>query len=126
TDTTNVTIPDSGGEAAPTHPRVPTRQLVASMLHGREHVSDLIFSPGRAPQVEIRGELVEVRFRGFEQLTPAQVVEIAEDLIGGRSLAAEQLRRDGSADLSYELPGIARFRVNIFKQRGACAIVMRV
>lgn len=121
---TSATPPN--GESTPTHARVPTRQLIASMLHGRDQVSDLIFSPGRAPQIEIRGELVEVRFRGFEQLSPPQVVEIAEDLIGGHTQATEQLRRDGSADLSYELPGIARFRVNIFKQRGACAIVMRV
>ncbi|MCC7008812.1 MAG: PilT/PilU family type 4a pilus ATPase [Acidobacteria bacterium] len=96
------------------------------MLHGREHVSDLIFSPGRAPQVEVRGELVELRFRGFEQLTPQQIAELAGDLIAGHPVAAEQLQRDGSADLSYVLPGVARFRVNIFRQRGTFAIVMRV
>jgi twitching motility protein PilT len=96
------------------------------MLQGRDNVSDLIFSPGRAPQVEVRGELIELRFRGFEQLGARQVVEVAEDLIGANAVAAEQLKRDGSADLSWELPGVARFRVNIFRQRGAYAIVMRV
>jgi twitching motility protein PilT len=96
------------------------------MLDGRDHVSDLIFSPGRPPQVERRGELVELPLGGVEALTPRQVIEIAEDLIGGNSNAAEQLKRDGSADLSYELTGVARFRVNIFRQRGAYAIVMRV
>jgi twitching motility protein PilT len=96
------------------------------MLKGRENVSDLIFSPGRTPQVEIRGELVELRFRGIEELTPRQTVEIAEDLIGSNAVASQQLTRDGSADLSYALPGVARFRVNIFRQRSACAIVMRV
>ena len=106
--------------------RVPTQQLIASMLQGREHVSDLIFSPGRAPQVETKGELVELKFRGLEQLSPRQTVEIAEDLMVGTAVAAEQLKRDGSADLSYALPGVARFRVNIFRQKGSYAIVMRV
>jgi twitching motility protein PilT len=110
----------------PTTTRVPTQQLIASMLQGRGHVSDLIFSPGRAPQIEAKGELVELRFRGFERLTPQQTVEIAEDLIGSNPVPAEQLKRDGSADLSYALPGVARFRVNIFRQRAAYAIVMRV
>jgi twitching motility protein PilT len=109
-----------------TDARVPTAQLIASMLHGRDGVSDLIFSPGRAPQIEIRGELMELRFQGFETLSPAQTVQIAQDLIAGSPVAGEQLTRDGSADLSYSLSGIARFRVNIFKQRSSYAIVMRV
>ena len=116
-------IPTAEPSAAP---RVPTAQLIASMLHGRDGVSDLIFSPGRAPQVEVRGELLELRFQGFETLAPEQTVQIAQDLIGGNPVAAEQLTRDGSADLSYALAGVARFRVNIFKQRASFAIVMRV
>ena len=106
--------------------RVPTRALIASMLEGRGHVSDLIFSPGRAPQIETKGELVELPFDGLERLTQRQTIEIAEDLIGSNPVAAEQMRRDGSADLSYELNGVARFRVNVFRQRGAYAVVMRV
>jgi twitching motility protein PilT len=106
--------------------RVPTQQLIASMLHGRQGVSDLIFSPGRPPQIEIRGELMELRFQGYEELSPQQTVQVAQDLIGSNPVAAEQLTRDGSADLSYALAGVARFRVNIFKQRSSYAIVMRV
>jgi twitching motility protein PilT len=106
--------------------RVPTAQLIAAMLTASDHVSDLIFSPGRAPQIETKGELVELRFRGVDTLTPRQTMEIAEDLIGTNTVATEQLTRDGSADLSYALPGVARFRVNIFRQRSSFAIVMRV
>ena len=106
--------------------RVPTEQLIASMLHGRNNVSDLIFSPGRPPQIETRGELVPLPFQGFELLAPRQIIEIAEDLMGTNALAADQLRQNGSADLAYSLAGVARFRVNIFRQRGTCAIVMRV
>jgi len=106
--------------------RVPTADLIAAMLKGRDRISDLIFSPGRAPQVEMRGELVALPFRGLEELTPEHTHQIAEDLIGGNSHAGHQLQRDGSADLSYSLPGIARFRVNVFRQKSTYAIVMRV
>ena len=106
--------------------RVPTTHLIAAMLEGREHVSDLIFSPNKPPQIEAKGELIELPFQGLERLTTQQVVEIAEDLINGNPVAIEQMQRDGSADLSYALPGTARFRVNIFRQRTSYAIVMRV
>ncbi len=118
--------PVSTYSSAPVTARVATPDLITAMLDGREKVSDLIFSPGRAPQIETRGELVELPFEGFERLTPQQTIEIAEDLVGGNSIAANQLKQNGSADLSYALPGIARFRVNIFRQRSSCAIVMRV
>jgi twitching motility protein PilT len=106
--------------------RVPTQQLVAAMLKESDKISDLIFSPGRAPQIEVRGDLRELRYRGLEQLSPQHTHEIAEDLIGGNTNAAEQLAKSGSADLSFELPGLARFRVNIFRQRTSYAVVMRV
>ena len=105
---------------------VPTAQLIAAMLQQRDGVSDLIFSPGKAPQVEAKGELIPLPFQGFETLTPHQTLRIAEDLIAGNAVASAQLAQSGSADLSYALEGTARFRVNIFRQRGTCAIVMRV
>jgi twitching motility protein PilT len=121
-----VTLPGDTPTPSPESARVPTRALIASMLEDRTHVSDLIFSPGRAPQIETKGELVELKFQGFERLTERQTIEIAEDLIGSNTVAAEQMRRDGSADLSYALPGVARFRVNVFRQRSSYAVVMRV
>ena len=105
---------------------VPTDQLIAAMLQQREGVSDLIFSPGRPPQVEAKGELIPLPFRGFEVLTHQQTLQIAEDLMLTNAVAATQLKDTGSADLSYALPGIARFRVNVFRQRMTCAIVMRL
>jgi twitching motility protein PilT len=110
----------------PPDARVATPELIAAMLTASDHVSDLIFSPGRAPQIETKGDLIELKLRGVERLTARQTTDIAEDLMAGNAVAAEQLKRDGSADLSYELPGIARFRVNVFRQRATCAIVMRV
>jgi twitching motility protein PilT len=105
---------------------VPTQQLIAGMLQGRPTVSDLIFSPGRAPQVELNGQLVELKFKGLEKLTPVQTSQIARDLLGANEVARGKLEKDGSADLSYSVPAVARFRVNIFRQRATDAIVMRV
>ena len=96
------------------------------MLKSNSHVSDLIFSPGRAPQIEVSGELVELKFKGLESLSPDDTRFIAYDIIGKNDHPIRKLEQDGSADLSYGLPGIARFRVNIFRQRGTYAIVMRV
>ena len=114
------------GTPSPPFSRVPTQQLIAGMLKDRDGVSDLIFSPGRAPQIEVKGELIELRFQGLERLSTQQTQEISEDLIGANAVAADQLRQQGSTDLSYSLTGVARFRVNIFRQRSTYAVVMRV
>src|ERR1700737_74503 len=103
-----------------------TAQLIAAMLKSRGHVSDLIFSPGRAPQVEVNGQLVELKYKGLERLSAADTKSIAYDIMGDNEHPLSKLDQDGSADLSYGLPGVGRFRVNIFRQRGSCAIVMRV
>ena len=113
-------------EPKPAAAAVPTAQLIAAMLKGREHVSDLIFSPGHAPQIESSGQLVELKFKGLERLTPEHTRQISNDLIGSLAYAREKLEKEGSTDLSYSVPGVSRFRVNIFRQRGSCAIVMRV
>ncbi len=109
----------------PVHRTINVPQLIGAMLAAKGHVSDLIFSPGRAPQVEVSGQLVELKFKGLEHLSPFDTEHIAQAIIGKNEHAARKLEQDGSADLSYGL-ATARFRVNIFRQRGSCAIVMRV
>src|SRR6266705_4853052 len=118
----------SAPTSAPTPPQrtIPTPHLVKAMLKAYEHVSDLIFSPGRAPQVESNGELIQLKFKGLEVLTPQDTQQIARDLMGNNEYPVRKLEQDGAADLSYAVPGVSRFRVNIFRQRGSCAIVMRV
>jgi twitching motility protein PilT len=96
------------------------------MLKTSDKVSDLIFSPGRPPQIELAGKLEGVRVPGLDKLTPAHTAGIAKVIIGNHQSANESLEKTGSADLSFSAPGEARFRVNIFKQRGTHAIVMRV
>ena len=105
---------------------IPTPVLLAGMLRASDKVSDLIFSPGRPPQVEIYGQLTEVKIPGSGTLSADDTRRIAADLIGNNKQAINTLREQGSCDVSYGLPGMARFRVNVFIQRGSCAIVMRV
>jgi twitching motility protein PilT len=115
-----------GSSAAPAAPKVSTPAIVATMLKTSKQVSDLIFSPGRIPQVEVNGQLKEVNIAGVGKLMPDATRRIALDLIGDNEVVAAKLEKEGSTDLSYSLPGIARFRVNVFRQRGTYAIVMRV
>src|SRR6202521_2939922 len=116
---------DAGSGPAPAA-KVSTASIVATMLQVSKQVSDLIFSPGRTPQVELNGQLREVNIAGVGKLVPDTTRRIAIDLIGKNELVAGKLEKEGATDLSYSLPGIARFRVNIFRQRGSYAIVMRV
>jgi twitching motility protein PilT len=101
-------------------------KVLQQMLDVSDKVSDLIFSPGRPPQVELVSKLQGVPIAGLEKLTPAQTYAIAKLIIGNHEQSIESLEKNGSADLSFGLPGLSRFRVNIFKQRGTYAIVMRV
>src|SRR5260370_898025 len=101
-------------------------QIVHKMLSVSSKVSDLIFSPGKAPHVELIGKLTAVPMPEVGILTPAHTIGIAQGLIGDNKIAQESLDKHGSADLSFSLAGVSRFRVNIFKQRGSYAIVMRV
>jgi twitching motility protein PilT len=113
--------------APPSAPRaIQTAQLITAMVKAHGQVSDLIFSPGRAPQIEVNGQLVELKYKGLECLSSQDTLTIAKDIMGSNETPARKLEEDGSADLSYGVQGIARFRVNIFRQRGSCAIVMRV
>jgi twitching motility protein PilT len=104
----------------------PTPNIIASMLQAAPKTSDLIFSPGRAPQVEVHGKLVQLKIKGVGVLSAEDTARIAADLIGRNSLAVDKLKQEGSCDISYSLAKVSRFRVNIFTQRGTCAIVMRV
>src|SRR5690606_13315881 len=97
-----------------------------AMLDAGKGVSDLLFAPGRPPQVEKHGHLEPVAIPELPILQPEHTARIANDLISGNDTAARALEEPGSCDLSYSLPDGSRFRVNVFKQRGTHAIVMRV
>jgi len=96
------------------------------MLKASDKISDLIFSPGRPPQVQVYGQMIPVQVPGLTFLTADDTRHIAADLIGDNKQAITTLREHGACDISFGLPGLARFRVNLFIQRGSCAVVMRV
>src|SRR6267154_4900974 len=119
--TISVSLDDYSGSG-----KVATPALLGAMLRAADRISDLIFSPGRPPQVQVYGQLIPVQVPGLASLTADDTRHIAADLIGDNKQAVATLREHGSCDISYGLAGIARFRVNIFIQRGSCAVVMRV
>jgi twitching motility protein PilT len=100
--------------------------IIERMLLVSDKISDLNFSVGQPPQVEINGKLTPVQPLGMQKLSPYQTEIIAMTLMHGHPDAAQKLASTGTADLSYSLPSRARFRVNIFQQRGVYSIVMRV
>ena len=100
--------------------------ILEAMLKVSERVSDLNFSVGRPPQVEVDGQLAPVNFPGLPRLTPFQTEMIAMHMLRGDRELMRTLMTNGSVDLSYSIPQKTRFRVNIFNQRGTYAIVLRV
>jgi twitching motility protein PilT len=100
--------------------------IIEQMLLISENVSDLNFSTGQKPQVEISGTLYSASPLGIGTLTSFQTEMIAMSLLRDNPEASSLLARNGTADLSWSLPARCRFRVNIFQQRGSFSIVMRV
>jgi twitching motility protein PilT len=105
---------------------IATPELIRALLDSGTGISDLMFSPGRPPQVEQHGQLVPVVIAKLPMLRPVDTARIAKDLIGANEPALRTLTEMGACDVSYSLPERSRFRVNIFRQRGSYAIVMRV
>ncbi|MGD2098262.1 MAG: PilT/PilU family type 4a pilus ATPase [Desulfobacterales bacterium] len=100
--------------------------LLVKMLDYHRDVSDLNFTVGKPMQVESAGELIPVDFKPtFKALTPFQTEVIAMNLINQDRRLTHALLGAGSCDMSYALPGKARFRVNIFSQGTNISIVLR-
>lgn len=100
--------------------------ILTSMLEAYDNISDLNITTGKPLQVESSGELMPVFVKpSIKQLTPFQGEIFALSLIGGDRRLTKTLLSDGSCDLSYQLAGKARFRVNIFSQKGCYSTVMR-
>ena len=97
-----------------------------TMLASQPEVSDVLFTVDRPPQVEAYGELKPVVIDPpIEKLTPFQIETIALNIIGDNLWQIEDLLRHGSCDASYALADKARFRVNVFAQRGNYSVVCR-
>ena len=100
--------------------------LLARMLDSHDNVSDLNITVGKPFQVETSGNLAAVDLDPkFNEITPFQSEIFALNLVNQSQRLTETLLLEGSCDSSYELPGKARFRVNIFSQRGSYSVVLR-
>ena len=100
--------------------------ILVKMLDSHREVSDLNFTVGKPMQVESAGELVPVEIRNSAKpLTAFQTEVVALNMINQDRRLTEAFLKTGSCDLSYALPGKARFRVNIFSQSGNVSIVCR-
>ena len=83
-------------KAAPPQP-VSTPSIIAAMLRASPKISDLIFSPGRAPQIEANGQLVQLNIPGVGLLNSEDTARIAADLIGRNAHAVDKLKQKGRA-----------------------------
>lgn len=106
--------------------RKEVEQILSTMLDSNKDVSDLNITVDKPFQVETSGQLVPVPVQaGLDKLTPFQTEMLALNLVGGSRRLTEDLLRTGSCDSSFTVPEKARFRVNIFSQRGNYSIVLR-
>src|SRR5260221_2611285 len=100
--------------------------ILGTMLDSHPNVSDLLFTVDKPLQVESAGELVAVPCNPpLEKLTAFQTEMVAMNLVGHSAHLLDDLLRSGSCDSSYTLTNKARFRINVFCQRGHYAVVMR-
>src|SRR5882757_4897558 len=100
--------------------------ILSTMLDAAPEVSDLLFTVDKPLQVEAAGELVPVALDPpIEKLTPFQTEMIALNLVGENAWHIKDLLRTGSCDSAYTVMDKARFRINIFSQRGNYSIVLR-
>ena len=83
--------------------------------------SDVHVTVGIPPKCRVNGELVNLM---EEKILPADSKKLVEQMIPGRLV--ERFNREGEVDFSYAIKGVGRFRVNIFKQRGTMAFVIRI
>jgi len=98
-------------------------QLLTAMLQSTEGISDLLFVVGKAPQIEVHGHLKS--FEPEPVLTSERIEGLARTIINSNSRLLQDLVEQGSCDCSYSLPSSSRFRVNIYRQNGNHAMVLR-
>ena len=103
------------------------RGLLGSAMRAHSQLSDINFTPGRLPQIEVHGALHEVELGHWNTiLTPFETEVLAEAIIRDDESLQASLKETGSADCAIELDDGTRFRVNIFRARDEISIVLRI
>src|SRR6516165_4565429 len=100
--------------------------ILGTMLDSQNNVSDLNITVDKPLLVDASGELVSVAIDPpVERLTPFQTETIALNILNRNRRLTEDLLKSGSCDCSYAVGQKARFRVNIFAQRGHYSVILR-
>jgi twitching motility protein PilT len=97
--------------------------LLGGMLQSAEGISDLLFVAGKPPQMEVHGRLKS--YEPEPALNSARIEGLARAILKGNSRLLQDLAERGSCDCSYSLSTLSRFRVNIYRQNGNYAMVLR-
>jgi twitching motility protein PilT len=100
-------------------------KLLTALIQSNEGISDLLFVAGKPPQAETHGRLGPVPGVPEPVLNSDRIESLALAIIGDNAKLTADLAQRGSCDCSYALEGICRFRVNIFRQSGNYAMVLR-
>ncbi|MFM2083073.1 MAG: hypothetical protein RL380_1764 [Verrucomicrobiota bacterium] len=108
-----------------TNPTETLDAVLTAMLQSHEGVSDLLFVAGKPPQVEAHGKLQPVTLEPAGPLDNTRIEALARAIMNGNPRLAQDLATTGSCDCSYTLPGVCRLRVNIYRQNGNHAMVLR-
>src|SRR5256714_14099383 len=84
--------------------------------------SDLHVTTGTPPVIRVRGEVE--RLDGFDPLTPDQTQELLYRILSSEQQKNLELKRQ--LDFSHSIPGLARFRVNVYFQRESIGAAFRL
>jgi twitching motility protein PilT len=113
-----VTVPSSeagkGGAQAPFNFKAVLQQMV------QQSASDVHLKVGRPPVLRVNGELVTLE---MPPLRPEDVKQLAEHIMTPRQV--KEFTDNKEADFAIGVPGIGRFRVNVYQQRGTVAYALR-
>lgn len=94
------------------------KELLKFMV--RENATDLHLTAGLPPQIRINGEL---KLTDFEKLTPQAIEALIFDILSERQIT--QFKQQKELDTSYGIPGVGRFRINLYYQRSSIAVAIR-
>ncbi|MFZ5786602.1 MAG: type IV pilus twitching motility protein PilT, partial [Acidobacteriota bacterium] len=101
--------------------------VLGAIVASAPRAGDVLLAVGCPPQVQVEGELVRIPVAGLERLTPYQTEAIVVHLLAlAPPSSAVRVRQEGAAHFSYSVPGLNRFRVAVFSQRGSFAVSLRM
>ena len=109
---------DTDIESFATAPTFNFKQAISQMV--QRSASDLLLKVGRPPAIRLNGELTSLN---MQPLRPEDLKTLAEQIMTPRQIKEFAERKE--ADFAIGVPGVGRFRTNIYQQRGTLAFALR-